>query len=275
MFTPSDGYVDQPVSVRCGSCIGCRLERARGWAVRCMHEASLHEENSFLTLTYADENLPAFGSLDRKVVPAFVKRLRKSIAPKRVRFFYCGEYGDQDERPHYHMLLFGHQFADAKKWKRSGDHYLKRSAELERLWPFGHSWVGDVSYKSAAYVARYVVKKVSGELADAHYSRVNADTGEVVALVPEFAGMSLRPGIASAWLADFGREVYSADSVIVEGREAKPPRYYDEQMKKVDAELVADVVRTRKAFAVSHPKSLDRVLAEEHVTEARLSLKRR
>ena len=102
------------INLPCGQCIGCRLERSRQWAVRCMHEASLHDENSFLTLTYSDENLPPGGSLHLPDFQNFMKRLRKSIAPKRVRFYHCGEYGDILSRPHYHALLFGYDFDDRK-----------------------------------------------------------------------------------------------------------------------------------------------------------------
>ena len=94
VFDRKKGYVDQPLEVPCGQCIGCRLDRSRDWALRCIHEAQLHEDNSYITLTYDDDNLPANASLDKSDFQKFMKRLRKSLGDKKVRFFHCGEYGE-------------------------------------------------------------------------------------------------------------------------------------------------------------------------------------
>lgn len=95
------------LQVPCGKCIGCRLERSRQWAIRCMHEASLYEDNCFITLTYNDDHLPSNGSLDKTHFQKFLKRLRKSIYPQKLRYYHCGEYGDEGGRPHYHAIIFG------------------------------------------------------------------------------------------------------------------------------------------------------------------------
>ena len=115
--TPSDG-VYSSLTLPCGQCIGCRLNYSRNWAIRCVHESSLHEHNCFITLTYNDENLPLNGSLDLKHFQDFMKRLRKKVSVP-IRYFHCGEYGSRLQRPHYHLLLFGLDFPDKKFWKMS------------------------------------------------------------------------------------------------------------------------------------------------------------
>ena len=143
----------------CGQCIGCRLQRSREWAARCVFEASRHEHNSFITLTYAPECLPEDGSLHYEHFQKFIKRLRKRLwryeDDLKVRFFMCGEYGEQFSRPHYHAIIFGYDFPDKVFWSRNNGYPLYRSRMLEELWPFGYCTVGDVTFESAAYVARY------------------------------------------------------------------------------------------------------------------------
>ena len=105
----------------------------------------------------------------------------EAIAPRKVRSFYCGEYGELFGRPHYHACLFGYRPADCRVWSRRGDYDVYRSVELETLWTEGLSEVGSLTFDSAAYVARYVLKKVRGEAAMDHYLAVDAETGEVFA----------------------------------------------------------------------------------------------
>ncbi len=270
MFRPQDGYSDLPVMLPCGQCIGCRLEKSRKWAMRCMHEASLYDENCFVTLTYADEHLPRYGSLDREAFPLFMKRLRKRFEPRRIRFYSCGEYGEESGRPHYHALFFGFDFDDKVFLRTRGDNRVYRSPCLELLWPFGLSEIGSVSFESAAYVARYVVKKVTGDLAEDHYERVVLDTGECIQLEPEFATMSRRPGIGRAWIDKYRDEVYRHDSVIVSGKECKPVRYYDEVMTKVDPVLMARIKRARERKVNAEEQTPERLRVREVVAKARL-----
>ncbi len=245
VFNKHDGYADLEVMLPCGQCVGCRLEKSRQWAMRCVHEASMHDENCFITLTYSNEFLPALGSLDKQAFALFMKRLRKHYEPQRIRFYSCGEYGDDSGRPHYHALLFGFDFSDKVFLRNRGDHKCWRSPTLEKLWPYGLSEVGSVSFDSAAYVARYVMKKVTGDLANAHYERVDVVTGEVGQLQREFATMSRRPGIGYAWINRFKGEVYRGDSVIIAGRHCKPGRFYDDIMAKDEPELIARLKRKR------------------------------
>lgn len=258
------------MSVRCGQCIGCRLERSRQWAIRCLHESSLYHDNAFVTLTYSDDHLPPGGSLDKVAFQLFMKRLRKRIR-QRVRFFHCGEYGALGGRPHYHALLFGFDFEDKQLWAQRGDHPVWRSEFLESLWPLGQSEIGTVSFESAAYVARYVVKKVTGRGAAAHYERCNPETGEVVQAEPEYVTMSRRPGVGRPWLDRFGADVYPSDSVIVRGRPMKPPRFYDLQYASENPLKAIELVKARRRARNPADDSEDRMAVLEECARARLS----
>jgi len=226
-FSVSQGYADLPITVACGQCIGCRLERSRQWAVRLMHEKQMHELSCFVTLTYSPEKLPAGGSLQKRDFQLFMKRLRKVHAPKNLRFFHCGEYGDELSRPHYHALLYGIDFADKKPHSKNAQgETLYKSETLETLWGHGFCLLGQVTHQSAAYVARYVMKKQTGPKALEHYTRLDLETGEVYQLQPEYVTMSLKPGIGASWYETFGSDIFPRDRAIVAGKETTPPRYY-------------------------------------------------
>lgn len=257
----------------CGQCIGCRLERSRQWAMRCMHEASLHERNCFLTLTYNDENVPKRGVLEYPAFQKFMKRFRKFAAPVQPRFYMCGEYGPENWRPHYHACIFGFDFDDKTHWSRSpSGEALFRSASLERLWPYGFASIGSVTFESAAYVARYCVQKITGHNAKAHYARVDAD-GEY-SLPPEFNHMSLKPGIGSGWLSRFQSDVYPHDYVVVNGKECKPPKYYDRLFSRVDPDAMEDIKFDRDQLARSRfeDNTPERLAVKEIVQRARSSM---
>ena len=196
------GKVKRALQLPCGRCIGCRLSKQRAWALRCLHEAQLHESNSFVTLTYDDDHVPV--SLDYRHFQKFMYRLRKQLGP--TRFFACGEYGELTNRPHFHAVLFGRTFSDGVPCGTN----IKSSAALTKLWPYGFSSFGDLNYQSAAYVAGYALKKISGPSAQAHYQGVDWRTGELVDRTPELGRMSLRPGIGYAWFQKYWPEVYLA-----------------------------------------------------------------
>lgn len=146
------------MKIPCGKCPGCKLEQSRQWAVRCLHEKRLHTESCFVTLTYDDAHLPPGNTLVKADLQNFLKRLRHDTGPG-LRFFACGEYGSKTLRPHYHLLLLNSDFADKKLIKSGSAYNLYGSARLSKLWPFGHHALGDVTFESAAYVARYCMKK--------------------------------------------------------------------------------------------------------------------
>lgn len=209
----------------------------------------MHKENCFLTLTYAPRYLPEGGTLIKKHFQDFMKRLRHH-AKRKIQYFHCGEYGDRDRRPHYHALVFGFDFADKALYKVTdrGDR-LYTSPTLEKLWGWGFTTLGDVSFESASYCARYVLKKITGEAAPAHYRVIDPQTGEVHQLLPEYVTMSLNPAVGKGWYDTFSADVYPSDFVILEGKRHKPPRYYDKQLAVADVEAIK---RARRAFADAH-----------------------
>lgn len=219
----------------CGQCIGCRLERSRQWALRCMHEASLYDQNCFITLTYATEHLPKNNSLEKSDFQKFMKRFRKAVNPEKIRYYMCGEYGDLNHRPHFHACIFNYDFADKELWKtHKGEKYYV-SPRLEKLWPFGHCVIGDVTFESAAYVARYVTKKVTGKKSRGHYERINEETGEVITLTPEYNDMSRRPGIGRIWYDRYKSDL-KKDFITARGVKMKPPKYYDSILERESEE---------------------------------------
>lgn len=190
----------------------------------------MHEVSAFITLTYEGEIGPG---LVYKDFQDFMKRVRFRLGP--TRFFMCGEYGELGLRPHFHALLFGRTFYDGKQIGES----LYRSSTLDALWQKGHASYGSVTYDSARYVAGYTCKKITGDPADAHYSRVDLRTGEIVRVPAEFGHMSLKPGIGYSWFQKYWREVYGPrDGVVLKGGiTVPPPRYYDNLLLQLDSDL--------------------------------------
>lgn len=279
------GDIARSLDLPCGRCVGCRLERSRQWATRLVHENSLHSSSCFVTLTYAQEKLLS-PSLEYSDFQNFLKslryffrtsssgkRVRARVSRARVRYFVAGEYGDLDRRPHFHALLFGLDFPDRVYWcKGEGGFDLDRSPILEKLWPHGFASVGDVTFQSAGYVARYVMKKITGQLAQRHYEVVDAD-GCITRLTPEFCRMSLKPGIGAGWFARWNKtDVDSQGMVVVNGEKAKAPRYYDQLLERSNPERFAAVQFAR---FLERPdvaeRSAERLDVKRQVVEAKLS----
>lgn len=258
VFNPKKGYIDIPVLVPCGQCIGCRLEKSRQWAIRCVHEATLHEKNCFVTLTYNPQNLPPNGSLDKRALTLFFKRLRKKFG-EGIRYFACGEYGEQLQRPHYHVIFFGFEPSDLKPWSYKHGNILYRSPSIEKLWPFGFSTIGNVTFESCAYVARYVTKKITGDMAEEHYKGRE----------PEYVVMSRRPGIGRGWLEKYASDVYPHDYVVIRnGIKCKPPKYYDKIFDGWNPEEMHNIKTRRKFLALQsdeHERSWERMEVKEAI----------
>jgi hypothetical protein len=286
VFTDRKSDVSHDLTLACGQCVGCRLEKSRQWAVRCMHEAQMHEENCFITLTYNNENLPEDNSLNYDHFQTFIRTLRDHFrwheGKTGIRFYMAGEYGEQFGRPHYHACLFGINFSDRKFHKRtpSGSN-IYVSKILESLWPYGYSSIGDVTFESAAYVARYIMKKQTGHQRDDHgllpkdhYTWCNLETGEVHERKPEFNKMSLKPGIGATWLEKHLPDVYPNDFVEVRGKKTTPPKYYDKVYKKLAPFEFDDLQYERHLKALEKDKNEytpERLEAKEIVQLAKLS----
>lgn len=266
------GKIRRELQLPCGGCIGCRSDRASQWATRCMHESQMHDASSFVTLTYDEAHCPS--SLHYPDYQLFMRRLRRRLS--QVRFYMCGEYGDLTKRPHYHAILFGAEFSDRRFYKTapSGSNvYLSES--LQSLWPLGYATVGDVTYESAAYVARYCLKKITGKQAEAHYRRVDSDTGEIIQVQPEFSRMSLKPGIGATWLRKYHTDVYTVDGVRTRSGLLKTPRYYDKLLKEEISPINHESLQlTRyKRAGLSCDKTPERLQAREKHHAAKTSLK--
>jgi len=274
------GDVTRTLDLACGQCIGCRLERSRQWAVRCMHEASASEVNCFITLTYDDDHVPRDLSLDYSHFQLFLKRLRARLRV-RIRFYMCGEYGDDTRRPHFHACLFGVDFLDKVPFSKSEDgSQLFSSKLLDDVWGKGFCTVGALTFESAAYVARYVMKKISGPQASPWFpgQRLDFSTGEIIgSRKPEFNHMSLKPGIGRFWIERFLSDVYPSGRCVVAGRETLPPRYYDKFFKSVDLDAYEQLLfaREMEGHARSADGTNERLAVRELVAQARVaSLKR-
>jgi hypothetical protein len=260
-FTRPAGYTGESIEIPCGRCIGCRLERSRQWALRCMHEAQCHDDNMFITLTYAPENIPEYGTLKLEHWQKFMKRYRKMFTGTEIRFFMCGEYGENLEHskneklghPHYHACIFGHSFTDKLLHSNRDGTKLYKSATLAKLWPFGFSTIGDVTFESAAYTARYVLKKQMGRNALEHYEYTDPSTGEIINLKPEFTTMSRRPGIGKTWYDKYKNDL-TKDFITARGVKMKPPKYYDSQLEIEDELAYEKIKEQRRTSAMKHEK---------------------
>lgn len=279
------------------------------WSIRCVHEASLHSAgngSSFVTLTYRDranctreqleagQHVPDSWSLDKRHFQLFMKRLRKSRPGARLKYYHCGEYGrvckhgfdlERQEcplckhgRPHYHAIIFNCSFPDSEVYATRRGEPQWTSRELEKLWGNGFVTVGEVTPQSAAYVARYCLKKVNGEMAEDHYRRVTED-GEVIDLQPEYATMS--NGIGAGWYEKFKSDVYPSDEVPVPGASQpihrKAPRYYDELLKRADPVMHEALKQRRQEHKLENPDeySRERLLSKYKVKKDQIgNLKR-
>lgn len=276
VFKKTDAESGIPINIPCGKCVGCRLEQSRQWAVRCMHEKRLHNASTFVTLTYDNKHLPPNNSLVKPDLQNFMKRLRHETGPG-LRFFACGEYGDKSNRPHYHVLLLNASFDDQKVATTGPDYSLYTSDKLSKLWTFGNHVLGDVTFESCAYVARYCLKK--------------NQNGKTVSdgRSPEFLVMSRRPGIGADYFNKYTDELLSHDTIIVNGVPAALPRFYDNKLAGVTglSEPVPGSLytrmeniknRRRRKISVAQRKNdgtLSRLRIREVVALAKLNLKKR
>lgn len=280
-FRLSAGMVDKPIAVPCGQCTGCRLEYSRQWAMRCVHESRMHDQNCFITLTYDDDNLPKYSSLHFAHVTLFMKRLRKYVWTyhrKRIKYYLCGEYGDETGRPHYHAIIFNYNFGDLQKWKRNErGEYLYTSKRLDALWSHGHCLVGAATFESAAYVARYIMKKQTGDMA-VHYGILEYRTGRIHARVPEQSRISKgskdSDPIGVAWYKKFKKQVHDNDFCVMRGVEVSVPRMYEKLMKEKDGRTHRKIKGQRRKAAAKHRENntSSRHRVRERVLQSRISL---
>lgn len=280
----------EKMEVACGQCLGCRLDNSLMWAIRIVHESTLHRDNCFVTLTYRDERdateeqyrnahyLPRDGSLNKKHFKDFIKRVRKRFPEKRIRYFHCGEYGDESYRPHYHACLFGITFDDLQLFRSDEGIHTFSSPTLDSLWPYGFSTIGELNYETAAYTARYVLKKITGAAADTHYLRCD-EYGVAYWLQPEYVTMSLKPGLGHDFYQAYENDFTIGDSSPVPGKGMvqKVPRYYEKILAEQDPETLERLKATRKQFIRDHADDFtpERIMDKYRVQKQKLNEKRR
>lgn len=275
-----------------------------------MHEKQMHKYSCVVTLTYNDSHLPKDLSLNYYHFQRFIRRLRKALhrkyspAPRdpahrpgageysltilhhaevsptnttsarlpQIRYYMGGEYGEQHGRPHYHAALFGIDFADRIYFAKSpAGTKIYTSPTLEKLWPLGFSSIGDVNFSSAAYIARYIMKKRTGDGNKTHYQIVDLETGELHTRRKEFNQMSRKPGLGRTWLEKYQTDAYPHGKVVVKGHQVPTPRYYD----KIFADLEPlqyeqlQYVRYVEQIALTHEHTDARLAVQEQVAKAK------
>lgn len=283
------------IEIPCGKCYGCRMQYAREWADRCMLELQDHDDSYFVTLTYDNDNLPLndfidpvtgeigkTATLDKRDMQLFFKRLRKACESRgdanKIRYFMCGEYGSETYRPHYHAIIYGLRLDDLVEYKKNElGQQLYNSEFLQKIWPHGFVVIGEVTWDSCCYTARYILKKQIGQTSEV-YERYN--------FVPEYTAMSRRPGIARKYYDEHKDEIYKYDAIHIStkfgGKALKPPKYYD---KLFDVEYPEESKfmkehRRRMAELTNQIKDrltslnyLDRLEVEERALKSRIEHK--
>ena len=303
LFEKPRDKVTKDINVPCGQCIGCRLKHSITWASRIMHEIQTtpDEKACFITLTYNDRNLPDDYSLNKEHFKDFLKRFRKAIHPQKIRYYMCGEYGDDTWRPHYHAIIFGYDFSEPIEYRKilhpprvqmqsvptENAYYL--SDFLAALWDKGNHVIAEANYDTAAYVARYATKKVNGHKADDHYNRFiwewNEYTGEIynmqeVQLQPEYATMSrgrkepgqTGSGIGSAWYQKYKTDCYPKNYLSRYGNKLPIPKYYDRLLEQENPALLEEMKVARELSLINHKDDLTpEMLAIRHKAKKKQS----
>lgn len=265
---PNTGEYLEGIRVPCGKCIGCRLDYSRQWATRIQCEALDYPDNSnwFVTLTYAQPGDPDYlgvyprsgvfnddGALilQKEHTQDWMKRFRMTHSrhvrevgdgDTGIRFYLAGEYGERTMRPHYHCILMNAELPDLRQIGRNKlGMPLYESKMLTDSWGFGHVTIGKMSFQTAAYCARYTMKKATGGI-----------PAEVLGLTPEFVNMSRRPGIGFRYFDEHFEKIYQDDEIILPAvskdkpNKQRPPRYFDKLMNEKDPRSLA-LIKSRRA----------------------------
>lgn len=272
--------------IPCGHCIGCRLEYAKEWANRGYLESKLHKESWFLTLTYNDESLPQNNSLNKKDLTLFIKRLRKRTKQK-ISYMACGEYGEEGQRPHYHIILFGLHLEpdDLYNCKILNHENYWESKTIDKCWivpkddetrkPYSNMGFGRITpctWNTINYTARYITKKVYGKKAEEYYGD----------RIPEYMVTSRKPAIGRNYYEQNKDKIYNNDSIIIKNTkgitENQPPKYFDDLLKKEDETRLNEIKRIRNKKQKSIKKAererrsltdLEQLAVEERYTANR------
>jgi len=229
LFTPNP---EGNLRVPCGKCQQCLKQRANEWAMRCQHEMAMHKQNSFITLTYDETNVRSTSEQLRDDIQKFFKKFRKNVK-KKIRYIYSVEYGSQTLRPHFHAIIFGHNFPNQELVRKTKKGYpLFTSDQLKKLWSYGHHSIGEANVKTAYYIASYALKK---------HSAVNETTGEIVS---DYMRCSKRPAIGLEYLRKHKKQLVQSQTPL--------PRYYLKKLKVLDEELLRQYEdRTKEKYSTT------------------------
>lgn len=278
-FIERNGQIySEKLLIPCGQCMDCRLEYSRQWANRCVLETIYHEHNYFLTLTIDDEHLfsrnfilptmdldtgECFSCVNPSLLPGdlsvFFKQLRSKLKYDAnvdgIRFYACGEYGSDlhTRRPHYHSIVFNLPIPDLVPYRKNhaGD-WIFSSEYLDSIWKQGKVFVGYVTWKSCAYVARYMTKKLKGKAASEYAA---------LGVKPEFCRMSRNPGIGREYFERNSKKMYLYDEIVLpledDMKIIKPPKYYDRLYDNIDPIDLSSVKNIRaKASEIARAQEL-------------------
>lgn len=266
VFDSSKSFLNYSFQIPCGYCCGCRLDYSRSWAVRLSNELRMHKHAYFLTLTYDDDNLPKNLSLDKTHHQLFLKRLRKKFKQRNIRYFHCGEYGERTKRPHYHTILFGLELTDLVYYKKTerGDK-LYNSKTFDKLWKLGRVIIGDVTFDSCAYVARYTMKKWKGDKEKVlkHYD----------GRLPEYATMSRRPGIGTEYVKKYHNDIFNNKFLISRGHKVGVPRAYENHLEKIDKDRFLEYKKEKLSTEFDeYENSHERLSVREQIKKYKLEM---
>lgn len=217
--------------VPCGKCIHCKIQKRNEWSLRVLHESDYHEKKTFLTLTYSDDKVPENFSLRKEHLQGFIKRLRNYIDNK-IRYFACGEYGSNTERPHYHGILFGVDYWDQL--------YVKKA------WNQGFISLGSVTPKSIQYVVKYIDKQYNGELADVLYDQTGRE--RPFRLVSQ--------GLGKQYAIDNKEQLQQMGYISVFGTKHSIPRYYLD-IAEVDIKQCQEYIDNKSTALIKEVLDID------------------
>lgn len=283
VFQKPAGHSGAFVEVPCGQCIGCKLRRRSEWQIRGLCELQMQDraglESWFFTLTYSDDHLPSDLNISLREVQLFMMKLRKRFGPG-IRVQYCGEYGGQTMRPHYHLTLWGLNLDDCDQVGRSrtGEPTFMSSV-IEKLWGLGNVLIGRATAQTIGYVAGHQLKDLTGKyLPDGKYVLVDPETGEFRYRVAPFRHQSLKPGIGATWFDRYYMDFFTRGWLMQDGRKLFPPSYFLRLLRRKDRPLWESVMAAREIVVDSDEfrseHTPERLAVKAIVRSARIGMRR-
>lgn len=265
----------------CGKCLLCRKKYVNDWVIRLIHEAKMHDSTCCVTLTYEDRYLPPNGELCLKDMQSFLGKLRKYIKKefgKRIRYFYCAEYGSDNGRPHYHLIIFGFDFSHDRRPINGRDNPNPkfRSESLTKLWGKGLTDIGQVNGSTCRYVMKYCLKSdQQNAKRDPHIIRPYAAPARRVETLP-FHRQSTNPGIGHGYYKDNSENMYIRDKAGVRNQNGgvtyySIPRYYNRKLGEDEPDSLEWMQEQRALAALEHPVPIERLLAREEILRLQLA----